>query len=167
MEDGAIVGGLFAVAVATLLAFLLYRGRRLAPVERDLTPLLSTFCSVGLANLRVRPARSSFPSVRLAIYPTFLVLGFFSPVVIQLSDLTSVSVRDRFLWGHEIRVKTANGTDYWMIVNDPEAVARLLRTGDRSTDRQSNWLCCKCREENPSSFDLCWNCETSRQPDGH
>jgi hypothetical protein len=165
MDERAIFGGLLAAAVATMLALRLYRGRRLAPVERGLTPLLSTFCSVGIANLVVRPAQSSFPSVRLAIYPKFLVFGFFSPIVIPLSDLTSVSVGNRILWGRQILIKTANGTDYWMIVKDPEAVARLLQKGGQSTDKQSNWICSKCRETNPLSFDLCWNCQTSRRND--
>jgi hypothetical protein len=40
-------------------------------------------------------------------------------------------------------------------------VVAALATIDSKSDGPA-WVCSNCREENPQSFDLCWNCATER-----
>jgi hypothetical protein len=160
MDGGDIFGGFLAVAAAAVLAFFLLRGRELAPAEANLTPLMSTFCWVSLGNLGFW-AHGNF-RVRLAIYPDFFVLGFSSPVVIRFSEIANIELRENFLSGRQLCINTAAGISYRLAVKHPDEVAKLLRTGGGSTDKQSAWTCSKCREENPLEFELCWKCQTAK-----
>ncbi len=161
MDAGVIFGGFIAVAAAAVLGFFLWRGRQFAPLETNLTPLMSTFCWVSLANLGFW-ARGNF-RVRLAIYPDFLVLGFSSPLVIRFGELVNVELRKNLLSGSQLRLNTTAGIAYRLTVKHPDAVAKLLRSDGGNTDKQSGWICSKCREENPPEFDLCWKCQTAKQ----
>jgi hypothetical protein len=164
MGDGAIFGGLVAVGVAAFLIFDLYRGRRLSPAEKGLTPFLSASCSVRMGNLGAL-AHSNFSGIRLAIYPEFFVLGFFSPVLIRLEDITSIKIVTRTFSGRWLAIETANGSAYQISVKDPEEVAKLLRGRVRTSNTSATWICSKCREENPADFDICWKCQSAKEGD--
>ena len=158
------LGGLVAVGVAASLIYSLYRGRRLSPAEKGLTPFLSASCSVRMGNLGAL-AHSNFSGIRLAICPEFFVLGFFSPVLIRLEDITSIKIVTRTFSGRWLAIETANGSAYQMSVKDPEEVARLLRGRVRTSNTSTIWTCSKCREENPPDFEVCWKCQATRAAD--
>ena len=161
MDIGPLIGALVAVAVAAVLVWVLILGRRSSPLERNLTPLLSTSCTVRLGHLGFL-GRTNYMSVRLAIYRDFLVLGFLTPVVIPFSRISKVEIRPGFLTGRRLCIETAYGTAYRMALKDPESVAALVQTGASSADAKSSWACRNCGERNPDEFELCWKCQTAK-----
>lgn len=40
-----------------------------------------------------------------------------------------------------------------------EAVALLKPMNDNETVTRADWMCAKCGESNPSSFEVCWSCD--------
>ena len=55
-------------------------------------------------------------------------------------------------------VWVTNDRDY---DNARRIVVHALATIDSESDAKP-WVCANCREENPQSFDLCWNCARER-----
>jgi len=47
---------------------------------------------------------------------------------------------------------------------DAEFGQRVFKTGDRPTKVTTapDWSCSGCQEENPESFEVCWNCGLQR-----
>ena len=56
--------------------------------------------------------------------------------------------------------------EVWVTHDDEYENARRIVVDALSTiDTESNakpWVCPNCREENPQSFDMCWNCARER-----
>ena len=50
--------------------------------------------------------------------------------------------------------------ELWVVEEDVEAARLLLEKADASTKTEDNqdWLCKYCREENPGTFEVCWQC---------
>ena len=56
--------------------------------------------------------------------------------------------------------------EVWVAHDDDYEDARRIVVDALSTiDTESNakpWVCRNCREENPQSFDMCWNCQREK-----
>jgi len=56
----------------------------------------------------------------------------------------------------------------WVNANNFDQGRKLI--ADHQTQRQSSalssgpWTCVECDESNEPSFEICWNCQTARQP---
>lgn len=61
-------------------------------------------------------------------------------------------------------------TEVWIADDGKSSEARklvrdfLARQKAAGADR-SSWICRRCREENPSQFEFCWNCERAKAGD--
>jgi hypothetical protein len=45
----------------------------------------------------------------------------------------------------------------WLVRREADRLARL-----HEPDGDNRWSCPSCNEENPDSFEVCWNCNTAR-----
>jgi hypothetical protein len=69
---------------------------------------------------------ANYPAIRLSLYDTFMVVGFFSPIVVPYKDIVRAEMRRDFLSGRLV-IESKNGATFRLSVREPERVLNLLR----------------------------------------
>ena len=52
--------------------------------------------------------------------------------------------------------------ELWIFDDSDLARALEIVTLSQNSVNKSDWICLQCSEENPASFDLCWNCQSEK-----
>jgi len=52
--------------------------------------------------------------------------------------------------------------EVWIVNERKEAEALRIMGGLGAEGSAAEWICSRCGEGNPASFDTCWNCEAER-----
>lgn len=59
--------------------------------------------------------------------------------------------------------------EVWVKPLDFRRAEQIIRELELSADRQQEgpeWICAHCQENSLDTFDICWNCQHPRYPDG-
>ena len=99
----------------------MFLARRRALEEKGHEPLYETYCP-GVYGF----AGTNIPSIRLAIYDTFLVVAWLSPRVIRLADIEEAKM-SRFFPVRYVLIKPRSGLALRLNVKDPERVLQLIK----------------------------------------
>ena len=69
---------------------------------------------------------ANYPAIRLSLYDTFLVVGFFSPMVVPYKDIVRGEMQRDFL-SQRLVIESKSGAKFRLSVKEPERVLKLLR----------------------------------------
>jgi hypothetical protein len=118
--------GLLVVATLSLIAAGLfgisYAARRRAAIENGLVPVYEQMCSGRVG----RFMGANYPAIRLSLYDTFLVVGFFSPMVVPYKDIVRGEMQRDFL-SQRLVIESKSGAKFRLSVKEPERVLKLLK----------------------------------------
>jgi hypothetical protein len=121
MDSGLLTFAVVAIVTAFLIG-ITYAARRRAPIERGRVPVYEQMCS-GRVGWYMG---ANYPAIRLSLYDTFMVVGFFSPIVVPYKDIVRAEMRRDFLSGRLV-IESKNGATFRLSVREPERVLNLLR----------------------------------------
>jgi hypothetical protein len=108
-------------AVAALLIGSFFASRRRAPVELGLVPVYEQMCSGRVGFFM----GANYPAIRFSLYDTFLVVGFFSVVVLPYKDIVRAEIQQE-LFSRRLAIRSKSGAIFRLSVRDPERVLELL-----------------------------------------
>ena len=101
----------------------------------------------------MRDLLTSLDSTRLGFYKSILE-GAGIPCFIR--NETTAQLTNIFIMPLQPTLCLVNDADY-------EQAGALLRPYSSGTPSSSEeWLCSSCKESNPASFELCWNCQAAK-----
>ena len=119
----------FLVAVGVLLWPVVNSSRRV-PAEKGLKPIFQERCSVQVGRLGIS-AGSNIPLARVALYPEFIVIGFFTTTVIPYKNIAEVSLSRSLgaLGSLGVRLRLHGlKSSYMLFPRDPQTFASLVES---------------------------------------
>ena len=95
-------------------------------------------------------------------HPNLLIVGAMRNALDELGIETEI--RNDILGGAAGEIAPGETWIELWIVNDEQAPAAMGRIQEieRQPDEEE-WDCHHCKEPNPATFELCWQCQTQRQ----
>ncbi len=121
MDSGLLTLAVVAVAAAHVVGGN-YAARRRAPIERSRVPDYEQMCAGRVGWFM----GANYPAIRLSLYDTFMVVGFFRPMVVPYKDIVRTEIQ-RDLLSRRLVIETKNGARFRLSVKEPERVLNLLR----------------------------------------
>ena len=68
---------------------------------------------------------ANYPTIRLSLYDTFLVVGFFGATVVSYKDIVRAEIQP-VLFSRRLAIASKTGATFRLSVRDPEQVLKLL-----------------------------------------
>ena len=124
--------GLVAVllVLACVLLWPVVNSCRRIPAEKGLEPISQERCSVQFGRFGMT-AGGNIPLARVALYPEFMVIGFFTRTVIPYKNIAEVSLNRSlgapYSLGVRLRLQGLNSS-YLLFPRDPQSLASLIES---------------------------------------
>ena len=95
-------------------------------------------------------------------HPNLLIVGAMRNALDELGMETEI--RNDILGGAAGEIAPGETWIELWIVNDEQAPAAMRRIQEiEHQPDEEEWNCHHCKEPNPATFELCWQCQTQRQ----
>jgi len=97
---------------------------------------------------------------RVYSHPNFMILGSMSSALNE--EGIETEIRNNILGGATGEIAPGETWIELWVVNEAQVEAAKLRIKEilEQPDRD-DWLCNRCQESNPATFDVCWQCAES------
>ena len=97
---------------------------------------------------------------RVYSHPNFMILGSMSSALNE--EGIETEIRNNILGGATGEIAPGETWIELWVVNEAQVEAATLRIQEilEQPDRD-DWLCNRCQESNPATFDVCWQCGES------
>jgi len=97
---------------------------------------------------------------RVYSHPNFMILGSMSSALNE--EGIETEIRNNILGGATGEIAPGEAWIELWVVNEAQVEAATLRIQEilEQPDRD-DWLCNRCQESNPATFDVCWQCGES------
>ena len=97
---------------------------------------------------------------RVYSHPNFMILGSMSSALNE--EGIETEIRNNILDGATGEIAPGETWIELWVVNEAQVEAATLRIQEilEQPDRD-DWLCNRCQESNPATFDVCWQCGES------
>jgi len=94
---------------------------------------------------------------RVYSHPNFMILGSMSSALNE--EGIETEIRNNILGGATGEIAPGETWIELWVVNEAQVEAATLRIKEilEQPDRD-DWLCNRCQESNPATFDVCWQC---------
>jgi len=94
---------------------------------------------------------------RVYSHPNFMILGSMSSALNE--EGIETEIRNNILGGATGEIAPGETWIELWVVNEAQVEAAKLRIKEilEQPDRD-DWLCNRCQESNPATFDVCWQC---------